>query len=132
MLCFCQSGPIDAALQGDTVTSELRDKTEPRGRVIFFPKRSALRKGRPNFSRPQSAGDDSAAIGDLSQFERGTGGDDYARRMIINALAFGFIVMLTIAGLWIAESIALLRKNEDCALSGRRDCADLGLNAQQR
>jgi hypothetical protein len=113
------------------VTSEQADQNEANGRVIFFPRRSWQRKRRA-FATRRRPGNDPATVGDLSHFEQGDGIDDYARRMVVNALAFAFIVMLTVAGLWIAERMAQLRKNEDCALSGRRDCADLGLAAHQR
>ena len=45
--------------------------------------------------------------------------------MIINAAAFAFIVVLTLAGIWLAEQFALLQKNQDCVVSGRKHCTDV-------
>ena len=42
--------------------------------------------------------------------------------MIANVAAFGFVVLLVLAGVWIANSLAAMRKNQDCVLSGKRGC----------
>ena len=67
----------------------------------------------------------STEVDDLRKYERGTEADDYGRRMIINAAAFAFIVVLTLAGIWLAEQFALLQKNQDCAFSGRKNCSEI-------
>ena len=51
--------------------------------------------------------------------------DDYRQRMINNVLAFTFCVLLVAAGIWLADKIAEMRKNQDCVLSGRRNCANV-------
>ena len=43
--------------------------------------------------------------------------------MLANIAAFAFTVALTAIGIWLAMSIADLRKTQDCVLMGRRDCA---------
>ena len=43
--------------------------------------------------------------------------------MLANVAAFAFTVALTAIGIWLAMSIADLRKTQDCVLMGRRDCA---------
>ena len=43
--------------------------------------------------------------------------------MIMNVAAGLFTVALTAFGIWLAMSIADLRKTTDCLLIGRRDCA---------
>ena len=63
---------------------------------------------------------------DLSRYQRGRdGGDDFRHRMLANAAAFAFTVALTAIGIWLAMSIADLRKTQDCVLMGRRDCAHI-------
>ena len=42
--------------------------------------------------------------------------------MLANVAAFAFTVALTAVGIWLAMSIADLRKTQDCVLMGRRDC----------
>jgi hypothetical protein len=45
--------------------------------------------------------------------------------MLANMAAFAFTVALTAIGIWLAMSIADLRKTQDCVLMGRRDCAQI-------
>ena len=64
-------------------------------------------------------------VADLGKYERGDegdGGDDYGHRMIVNAVAFVFVLALIAAGLWLADTMAQMRKDQDCVLSGRRGC----------
>ena len=49
--------------------------------------------------------------------------DDFRHRMLANVAALAFTVALTAIGIWLAVSIADLRKTQDCVLMGRRDCA---------
>jgi hypothetical protein len=60
---------------------------------------------------------------DLAKFEHGEDADDYRHRMIVNIIAFVFVVGLIGGGLWLADTMAQMRKNQDCVLSGRRGCA---------
>ena len=63
---------------------------------------------------------------DLSRYERPRGEpDDFRHRMLANLAAFAFTVALTAIGIWLAVSIAELRKTQDCVLMGRRDCAQI-------
>ena len=60
---------------------------------------------------------------DLSRYERDREEpDDFRHRMLANIAAFAFTVALTAIGIWLAMSIADLRKTQDCVLMGRRDC----------
>jgi len=45
--------------------------------------------------------------------------------MINNGLAFAFCIVLVAIGVWLATSIAEMRKNQDRVLSGRRNCANV-------
>ena len=64
------------------------------------------------------------AANDLSRYERDREEpDDFRQRMLANVAAFAFTVALTAIGIWLAMSIADLRKTQDCVLMGRRDCA---------
>lgn len=94
---------------------------EARGRVISFrPRASAPSPGGGpalNGERPAPS-----PVSDLAKFERSPEPDDYRHRMIVNAIALAFTVILAAAGIWIAESMAVIRKNQDCVLMGRRSC----------
>jgi hypothetical protein len=94
------------------------------GRIVLFPTRTSLGKGKPRTGDGQAEVHKSE-VEDLRKYERGTEPDDYRRRMIINAAAFAFIVVLTLAGVWLAEQFALLQKNQDCVFAGRKNCAEV-------
>jgi hypothetical protein len=68
------------------------------------------------------------AASDLSRYERSRDeGDDFRHRMLANVAALAFTVALTAIGIWLAMSIADLRKTQDCVLMGRRDCARISV-----
>jgi hypothetical protein len=63
---------------------------------------------------------------DLAHYERHRDQpDDFRHRMLANAAAFAFTVALTAVGIWLAMSIADMRRTQDCVLMGRRDCAHI-------
>jgi hypothetical protein len=61
-------------------------------------------------------------VQDLEKFERPEGEDDYRHRMIMNIMAAAATILLIAGGIWIANTMALMRKNQDCVLSGKRNC----------
>ena len=74
----------------------------------------------------------SPAANDLSRYERPRDeGDDFRHRMLANVAALAFTVALTAIGIWLAVSIADLRKTQDCVLMGRRDCARISVTPQE-
>jgi hypothetical protein len=81
----------------------------------------------PNTKAPNT----SPAANDLSRYERPRDeGDDFRHRMLANVAALAFTVALTAIGIWLAVSIADLRKTQDCVLMGRRDCARISVTPQ--
>ena len=72
------------------------------------------------------------AASDLSRYERPRDEpDDFRHRMLANVAALAFTVALTAIGIWLAMSIADLRKTQDCVLMGRRDCARISVTPQE-
>jgi len=53
-------------------------------------------------------------------------------RMITNMVIAAFLAVLVGGGLWLADAMFHLRKGQDCALSGRRNCADISVPARER
>ena len=95
-------------------------------RVLKFrPRTLAHPPGRRGGLGPRAPEEDGGhEPNDLSRYERDRSQpDDFRRRMLANVAAFAFTVALTAVGLWLAISIADLRKTQDCVLMGRRDCA---------
>jgi hypothetical protein len=71
-------------------------------------------------------------VPDLARYERGDGADDYRHRMIVNMAAFLFLLGLIGAGLWLADRMAQMRRDQDCVLSGRRGCTPVEYQPQPR
>ena len=53
-------------------------------------------------------------------------------RVITNMIIVAFVAVLIGGGLWLADALLHLRKGQDCALSGRRNCADISVPARER
>ena len=75
-----------------------------------------------NFRRRRSAPPPPAPVEDLAKYEGAEGPDDYRHRMIVNVVALLFVIGLIGAGYWLADTMARMRKDQDCVLSGRRGC----------
>jgi hypothetical protein len=71
-------------------------------------------------------------VPDLGKYEGGDYDDNYRHRMMVNLAALGFTAVLAVVGVWLVIQLADLRKNQDCVLSGRRNCAPIDVNAQER
>ena len=96
----------------------------PGGREEPDPAKSFNNKTSSSNKTPNS--NTSPAASDLSRYERPRDeGDDFRHRMLANVAALAFTVALTAIGIWLAVSIADLRKTQDCVLMGRRDCAQI-------
>ena len=80
-------------------------------RVVDF--RSRMAATRPPVTPP---------VEDLAKYERGEDSDDYRHRMLVNVAAFLAVAALIGVGIWLADTMATMRKNQDCVLSGRRGC----------
>jgi hypothetical protein len=87
----------------------------------FRPRTSAHPPGRHEQPTPPGA---LPAANDLSCYEQPRDEpDDFRHRMLANVAALAFTIALTAIGIWLAMSIADLRRTQDCVLMGRRDCA---------
>jgi hypothetical protein len=97
--------------------------SEEEHRVLKFRPRTLAHP--PGRSGDQAPGEDARdGPNDLARYERDRNEpDDFRHRMLANVAAFAFTVALTAIGIWLAMSIADLRKTQDCVLMGRRDCA---------
>ena len=89
-------------------------------RVVKFRKGSA--SARPPATTP---------VEDLTKYERSEDSDDYRHRMLVNVAAFLVVIGLIGAGLWLADTMATMRKNQDCVLSGRRGCTPVEVTKER-
>lgn len=106
------------------MSSDKTPEENDRGRVLQFrPRQQPLRAPVRAFSN-LSAGD--SPVRDVGNYGRGEEDtDDYAHRMKMNALAVVLLAVLIGGGMWIVDTMAQMRKNQDCVLMGRRNCAQV-------
>lgn len=114
------------------MSAEGTNQIESMGRVIRLRPRGAASTA--SRGTPDAAGLPmrQVPVGDLGQYERPEGPDDYRHRMITNAIALLVCVVLVASGVWIANTMAQMRKNQDCVLSGRRGCTPVEVPARNR
>jgi hypothetical protein len=89
-------------------------------RVIPFRPRTGLHKTWHLPLVPRAR--DDSPVADLAKYERPEAEDDYRHRMKMNALGFLITCVLIVTGLWLAETMAEIRKVQDCVLTGRSNC----------
>ena len=53
-------------------------------------------------------------------------------RAVENAVMAGFFVLLVAAGIWLLGTMADVRKAQDCAAQGRRNCATIDVPERTR
>ncbi len=58
--------------------------------------------------------------------------EDYRHRMRTNAAAIIVVGLLIWCGYWLVDTLAEMRKTQDCILSGRTNCARIDLPANAR
>jgi len=89
------------------------------GRLVTNPRSPGSGKGQPQ-------------IGDLDRYPQADDPDDYRHRMMTNIAGVAVVALLIVIGIWIADTMASMRKNQDCVLSGRRGCAPVEAPAPAR
>jgi hypothetical protein len=54
---------------------------------------------------------------------------DYRHRMVMNLIALAILTSLVCLGVWIADTISDLQKEQDCLMQGRSNCAPIEVSA---
>jgi hypothetical protein len=99
-------------------------RSEPDRQVLPFRPRGSL------FARPTPR---PSPVEDLAKFERlPEEPGEYRHRMLMNVLALMVTVLLVVVGIWIADVMAQMRKNQDCVLMGRPGCTPVQAPPLQR
>jgi hypothetical protein len=109
--------------QADAVTPGRAQGTSESGNVIPFRPRDGRHS--PSQGAPADVTDG------LAKYERTGVEDDYRHRMIMNVATLVFTILLATAGAWLAVTIGDMRKNQDCYLSGRRNCTPIDVQSLQ-
>jgi hypothetical protein len=72
-------------------------------------------------------------VPDLEKYERAPNEpDDFRHRMAMNALGLAVTVVLVVTGIWIADVMAHMRKDQDCVLTGRPGCTHVDVPVRPR
>jgi hypothetical protein len=58
--------------------------------------------------------------------------EEEGNRAVENAVMLGFLVVLVTAGIWLLGTMADLRKVQDCAAQGRRNCTTIEIPDRAR
>jgi len=58
--------------------------------------------------------------------------EEYRQRMWVNAAVFLVVLALIGGALWLADTMASIRRNQDCVLSGRSGCTHVDAPPSQR
>jgi hypothetical protein len=58
--------------------------------------------------------------------------EDEGNRTIENAVLLSFFVLLVAAGVWLLGTMADIRKVQDCAAQGRRNCTTIDVPERAR
>lgn len=70
----------------------------------------------------------------LAQFEQEQKEEDeninYPHRMLMNVIAVAIVSVLIGVGVWLADTIANMERDQDCVLQGRQNCAPIELAIQ--
>lgn len=54
---------------------------------------------------------------------------DYRQRMVMNLIALAVVALLVSVGVWLADTIADMQRDQDCVMQGRVNCAPIELPA---
>ena len=114
------------------------DGTRRSAKVLpFRPRGVAAQDSASRALRPaaSSGEDESEPFDDLAQYEQDREQDesvDYPHRMLMNIIAVMVLTILIGAGIWLADTITDMERNQDCILQGRQNCAPIEMVAPVR
>jgi hypothetical protein len=111
-------------MRGSKAVIERPDRRDagPFGQILKFEPRSP---GKPFFAAgaPPPVEDD---LDDFARFEQEHDEPiDYRHRMIMNLIAVAILISLVVVGVWIADAITDLQREQDCLMQGRSNCAPI-------
>ena len=103
------------------MTSQKPSKDEEKGRILPFRPRAPRSWNAQLRLRDQMR----SPVDDLSKYSRGPDEDNYRHRMMMNLLAFLVLALIVLCGIWLTNTMAQLRRDQDCVLAGRTNCAPI-------
>ncbi len=120
---------------GDGSSRLAQDKPEGDGtphvaQILQFRPRQHATEPNGSVQAVQAPGDD-ALPDDLAAYEqdRDDAPVNYAQRMLMNVIAIAVVCLLIGVGVWLADTIADMERDQDCVLQGRQNCAPIEVPA---
>jgi hypothetical protein len=100
------------------------------GQVLQFPQRHA---GTPPSPSPAGPGGDlePELPDDLASYEQDAP-IDYRHRALMNGIAMVIVTLLVACGVWLADTITGMERDQDCVMQGRVNCAPIELPIPNR
>jgi hypothetical protein len=112
------------------------DGARPSAQILQFRLRQNAGSGPlTNAADRSGAADNGELFDDLAQYEQIQDDDeiiDYPQRMLMNFIAVAVVTILIGVGVWLADTIADMERDQDCVLQGRQNCAPIELAAPLR
>jgi hypothetical protein len=104
------------------------DGAQQSAQVLRF--RPRAHSGERPFPRPagEPSEHDNEPPDDLAEYEQDREEDEninYRQRMLMNVMAALVLTLLVGAGVWIADTIADMQRDQDCVFQGRQNCAPI-------
>ena len=94
-------------LIGTYITTVSERLNEPDSRVVRFrPRTGASHRSHRGKVPIAHSGPGYSSVPDLSKYERPESLDDYRHRMVVNAIALVFVILLILAGSWLVNMMA--------------------------
>jgi hypothetical protein len=129
---------LEAMRDGGSKLAHDRPESEgaqPSAQVLQFRPRQRLTDRSPaGTAAPDEP--EGELLDDLAQYERDPEEEEeninYPRRMLMNAIAAAVVTILIGVGVWLADTIAEMERNQDCVLQGRQNCAPIEIAAPIR
>jgi hypothetical protein len=77
---------------------------------------------------------ESKLLDDLARYEREAEDEpiNYRHRMLMNVIAVAIVTVLVGIGVWLADTIAEMERDQDCVLQGRQNCAPIEIPRTNR
>ena len=109
------------------------EEARPTAQILQFRPRFAATVGdHPSPGLANADGPESELLDDLDRYEQDREEDEtinYPQRMLMNIIAVAVVTLLIGVGVWLADTIANMEREQDCVLQGRQNCAPIEIAA---
>jgi len=100
------------------------------GQVLYFrrPDRPPSQSSPMRPAEPDNERLDNELHDDLARYEQERDEIvDYRQRMLMNVIGLAIVTFLVSTGVWLADTIADMERDQDCVMQGRVNCAPVVL-----